>query len=378
MEHALDDEELRRYGRHLGLPGVGLTGQRRINQSRVLVIGAGGLGSPTLLYLAAAGVGTLGIVDPDVVELSNLQRQVIHTEATCGDSKVDSAREAIGALNSRVRVESIDDWITSDNAQDLVKDYDLVIDGSDNFVTRHVVGDACYLAGISCIWGSVFQFQGQVSVFPKGGQPCYRCLYPEAPPTELAPSCAEGGVFGATCGTVASVQVGEALKILMGIGSPLVGRVWTHDGLQGVSRTLKFPARDDCRLCGSNPTITTVEEIEQVCGVSVDVPTIKPKELESLLKSREINCDPFDLVDVRDPYEWAIRTIEGAERIPLEEFLSSLPQRDPNRRMVIYCKTGARSERAAQAAIIQGFDSLNLEGGILSWAQVVDGNPIHY
>lgn len=374
----MSNHDLRRYGRHLSLPGVGPAGQQKLLDARVLVIGAGGLGSPALLYLAAAGIGTLGIIDPDVVELSNLQRQVLHNESGCGTPKVESAVAAIKSLNSGIKVETFQEHIDSSNAVDIVSRFDVVVDGTDNFTTRHVVGDACYLAGVPSVWGSVFQFQGQVSVFPAGGRPCYRCLYPEPPPAELAPSCAEGGVFGALCATVGSVQAAEVLKLIIGIGEPLIGRVWSHDGWEAKTRVLSFPPRDDCVLCGPNPTVTSVEEVAQVCGVESQVPTLNTSSLETLLAQREAGERSFDLVDVREPFEWDIAQISGATNVPLQDFIEGLGDRDPSRQIILYCKSGARSERAATAALSHGLPVSHLDGGIIAWSRDVLGTELTY
>ncbi len=382
---ALSREEVARYSRHLIIPDLGVDGQKRLKNARVLVIGAGGLGAPTLLYLAAAGVGTIGIVDFDVVDESNLQRQIIHGVADVGRPKAQSARDSIVAINPLVQVRLHEVRLDAGNAVDLFNQYDLIIDGTDNFATRYLVNDAAALAGKPYVWGSIYRFEGQVSVFwedaPDGRGLNYRDLYPEPPPPGLVPSCAEGGVLGILCASIASVMGTEAIKLITGIGEPLLGRLLIYDALQMSYRTItirKDPAE------GASPKITELVDYQQVCGaepedVAATPPgsAITPRELREWLDSGK----KLALIDVREPAEWDIVHIEGAQLIPQSlinsgEGLAQLPQ---DRMPVLYCKTGVRSAEALAAVRKAGFaDAVHLQGGIVAWAKQMQPDMVMY
>jgi sulfur-carrier protein adenylyltransferase/sulfurtransferase len=378
----LTRDEVERYSRHLIIPDVGVDGQKRLKNARVLVIGAGGLGSPTLLYLAAAGVGTLGIVDFDVVDLSNLQRQIIHGQSDVGRSKAQSARDSIVEINPLVEVRLHEVRLSSDNAVDLFSQYDLIMDGTDNFATRYLVNDAAALAGKPYVWGSIYRFEGQVSVFwedaPDGRGLNYRDLYPEPPPPGMVPSCAEGGVLGILCGSIASVMGTEALKLLVGIGDPLLGRLMMYDALEMSYRTITI------RKDPETPKITELIDYDEFCGVVSDAAaeaaadsTVTPRELRDLLDSGR----RIVLVDVREPVEWAINHIDGAELIPKSAIdagdgLAKLPH---DRTPVLYCKTGVRSAEVLAAVKGAGFaDAVHLKGGIVAWARELDPDMVMY
>ncbi|WP_407689012.1 adenylyltransferase/sulfurtransferase MoeZ [Mycobacterium sp. HUMS_1102779] len=374
----LSRDEVARYSRHLVIPDLGVDGQKRLKNARVLVVGAGGLGSPTLLYLAAAGVGTIGIVDFDVVDESNLQRQIIHGVADVGRSKARSARDSIAALNPLVEVRLHELRLEAGNAVELFAQYDLIVDGTDNFATRYLVNDAAVLAGKPYVWGSIYRFQGQVSVFwddaPGGGGLNYRDLYPEPPPPGLVPSCAEGGVLGILCASVASVMGTEAIKLITGIGQPLLGRLLVYDALEMTYRTIAV------RKDPSVPKITELVDYEQFCGVVPEEAagsSITPRELRELLDSGAA----LALIDVREPAEWEIVHIDGARLIPQSAIdsgagLALLP---PDRRPVLYCKTGARSAQALAALKRAGFaDAVHLQGGIVAWAQQMQPDMVLY
>ena len=378
----LDNEEVLRYSRHLIIPEVGLEGQRRLKASRVLLVGAGGLGSPLGLYLAAAGVGHLGLVDFDVVDLTNLHRQVIHGTKDIGRSKLDSASDRIVDVNPHVHVEKYDTRLTSQNALEIVRDYDIVIDGTDNFPTRYLVNDACVLSGIPNVYGSIFRFEGQVSVFAAENGPCYRCLFREPPPPGLVPSCAEGGVLGVLPGLVGILQATEAIKLLLGIGQPLVGRLLLVDALRAQFRTLKLQRDPACPACGTHE-LRELIDYEEFCGVrqaaaearANAVPEITPCELASRLE----RGDDLDLLDVREPHEWEIARIPGARLIPLGTLAEALPTLDPNREIVIHCKGGGRSARAVRQLLDAGFPKVtNLAGGITRWSDDVDPTVAKY
>lgn len=347
-ESVLSPAELQRYARHLSMKEIGLPGQRRLKAARVLVVGAGGLGSPALMYLAAAGVGTLGVVDDDVVEVSNLQRQVIHGQSTLQMAKVDSARQRIADLNPYTQVVSHRTRLSAENCRQIISQYDLVVDGSDNFTTRYLVNDACFLLHKPYVWGSVLQFHGQASVFCTPGGPCYRCLYPEPPPPQFAPSCEEGGVFGAVCATVASVQVTEAIKLIVGNGESLVRRLWLYDASRAETQTRQLRKDPDCELCGSNPTVHEIAEVRFTCSVPADshppVRTISATELASRLARRRADEDDFLLLDVREPFEWEIVRIEGAQLARKTTLLQSHLHLPIEQEIIVYCKGGARSE----------------------------------
>jgi sulfur-carrier protein adenylyltransferase/sulfurtransferase len=371
-------DEVRRYSRHLIIPDVGKTGQRRLKNARVLCVGAGGLGSPALMYLAAAGVGTLGIVDFDVVDESNLQRQIIHGQSDIGRPKAVSAMETINGINPLVKVILHEVRLDSDNAMEIFADYDLIVDGTDNFATRYLVNDACVLLGKPYVWGSIYRFDGQASVFWAEHGPCYRCLYPEPPPPGMVPSCAEGGVLGVLCGTIGSIQVNEAIKVITGIGDPMVGRLMVYDALDMSFRSVKVRKDPECPVCGKNPTITELIDYEEFCGVvSEDAQhaaagsTISAKELKDMLDGGE----NIFLVDVREPNEYEIVSIPGATLIPKGEFLSgaALERLPQDKRIVLHCKSGMRSAECLAVVKDAGFsDAVHVGGGVLAWISQVD------
>jgi sulfur-carrier protein adenylyltransferase/sulfurtransferase len=371
-------DEVRRYSRHLIIPDVGMTGQKRLKNAKVLCVGAGGLGSPALLYLAAAGVGTLGVIDFDVVDESNLQRQIIHGQSDIGRPKALSARDSIKEVNPYVDVVVHEEALTTDNVMQIFAGYDLIVDGTDNFATRYMVNDACVLLGKPYVWGSIYRFDGQASVFWAEHGPCYRCLYPEPPPPGMVPSCAEGGVLGVLCASIGSIQVNEAIKLLAGIGEPLVGRLMIYDALEMSYRSLNIKKDPDCPICGQNPTITELIDYDAFCGsISADAQeaasgsTITAAELKAML---DRNDDIF-LVDVREPNEYEIVSIPGAVLIPKDQFLngSALERMPQDRRIVLHCKSGVRSAECLAVVKNAGFsDALHLGGGVLSWVSTVD------
>jgi adenylyltransferase/sulfurtransferase len=371
-------DEVRRYSRHLIIPEVGKTGQRRLKNAKVLVVGAGGLGSPALLYLAAAGVGTLGVIDFDVVDESNLQRQIIHGQSDIGRPKAVSAMESIREVNPLVNVVLHEERLDSDNAMQIFEPYDLIVDGTDNFATRYLVNDACVLLGKPYVWGSIYRFDGQASVFWAEHGPCYRCLYPEPPPPGMVPSCAEGGVLGVLCASIGSIQVNEAIKLITGIGEPLVGRLMIYDALDMTYRPVKVRKDPECPICGKNPTITELIDYEEFCGtVSEDAQkaaagsTITASELKDMLDRH----DDIFLVDVREPNEYEIVSIPGATLIPKGEFLSgaALEKLPQDKRIVLHCKSGARSAEALAIVKNAGFtDAVHVGGGVLAWINQVD------
>jgi len=371
-------EEVKRYSRHLIIPDVGKTGQRRLKNARVLVVGAGGLGSPALLYLAAAGVGTLGVIDFDVVDESNLQRQIIHGQSDIGRPKAVSAMESIREVNPLVNVVLHEERLDSDNAMQIFEPYDLIVDGTDNFATRYLVNDACVLLGKPYVWGSIYRFDGQASVFWAEHGPCYRCLYPEPPPPGMVPSCAEGGVLGVLCASIGSIQVNEAIKVITGIGEPLAGRLMIYDALEMNYRTVRVRKDPECPVCGKNPTITELIDYEEFCGtVSEDAQkaaagsTITATELKDMLDHGE---DIF-LIDVREPNEYEIVSIPGAVLIPKGEFLSgaALERLPQDKRIVLHCKSGQRSAEALAVVKNAGFsDAVHVGGGVLAWINQVD------
>jgi len=378
----LTREEVARYSRHLIIPDLGLDGQKRLKNAKVLVIGAGGLGSPTLLYLAAAGVGTIGIVEFDVVDESNLQRQIIHGQSDIGRSKAQSARESIAEINPLVTVNLHEFRLEPDNAVDLFAQYDLILDGTDNFATRYLVNDAAVLAGKPYVWGSIYRFEGQVSVFwedaPDGLGLNYRDLYPEPPPPGMVPSCAEGGVLGILCSSIASIMGTEAIKLITGIGEPLLGRLMVYDALDMTYRTIRI------RKDPSTPKITELIDYEEFCGVVSDEAaaaaadsTVTPRELKELLDSGK----PLALIDVRERVEWDINHIEGAELIPKPTFESgaALAKLPTDRTPVFYCKTGVRSAEVLAIAKKAGFsDAVHLQGGIVAWAKQLEPDMVMY
>jgi adenylyltransferase/sulfurtransferase len=372
-------DEIRRYSRHLIIPDVGVTGQKRLKNARVLCVGAGGLGSPALMYLAAAGVGTLGIVEFDTVDESNLQRQIIHGQSDIGRSKAESAAATIKEINPYVNVVIHNTALDRENVREIFADYDLIVDGTDNFATRYLVNDAAVLLGKPYVWGSIYRFDGQASVFWAEHGPCYRCLYPEPPPPGMVPSCAEGGVLGVLCASIGSIQVTEAIKLLTGIGEPLVGRLTVYDALEMSYRTIKVRKDPNCALCGENPTVTDLlEDYEDFCGAVSDEAaeavvnsTITVTELADWQQSGK----DFLLVDVREPAEYEIVRIPGSVLIPKGDILSgealaSLPQ---DKQIVLHCKSGVRSAEALAALKAAGFrDAVHVHGGVLAWAKQID------
>ena len=380
----LSNEEIFRYSRHLILPDVGLEGQKKLKRARVLLVGVGGLGSPAALYLAAAGVGTLGLVDFDVVDATNLQRQVLHGTSAIGRRKLDSARERIEDLNPNVKVEAHETPLTSRNALEIISTYDIVVDGTDNFQTRYLVNDACVLLGKPNVYGSIYRFEGQASVFATENGPCYRCLFREPPPPGLVPSCAEGGVLGVLPGIIGTIQTTEALKLILGIGDSLAGRLLLVDALRMNFRTLNLRRDPTCPACGTHE-ITELIDYEEFCGVrqaAADdaaaqsaVPEITPTQLAE----RIARGDDFDLIDVREPHEWDIARIPGARLIPLGSVIEALPTLDSARDIVVHCKVGGRSAKAVQQLQASGFRKVwNLAGGITRWSDEVDPSVPKY
>ena len=371
----LSSDEILRYSRHLILPEVALEGQQRLKASRVLLIGAGGLGSPLALYLAAAGVGTIGLVDFDVVDVTNLQRQIVHGSKDVGRPKLESARDRLKDMNPHVHVEGYETRLTSENALEIIRDYDIVIDGTDNFATRYLTNDACVILGKPNVYGSIYRFEGQSSVFATEDGPCYRCLYPEPPPPGLVPSCAEGGVLGVLPGLVGTIQATEGIKLLLGIGEPLIGRLLLIDALTMQFRAMRLRKNPNCPACGTRE-IRELIDYDQFCGIGGDplqdphgIPEITPKELAA----KQQRKDDFDLIDVREPHEWAIAKIPGARLVPLSAFTDSLSQFDSARDIVVHCKMGGRSAKAVRQLQAAGFKKVwNLAGGILRWSDDVD------
>ena len=374
----LTTDDLSRYSRHLILPEVGMGGQRRLKAARVLCVGTGGLGSPLALYLAAAGIGTLGLVDFDVVDASNLQRQIIHSTRDIGRKKLDSAEEKLLALNPALNVVKHDTMLTSANALDILKDFDIVADGTDNFPTRYLVNDACVLLGKPNVYGSIFRFEGQASVFATEQGPCYRCLYPEPPPPGLVPSCAEGGVLGILPGLVGVIQATEAIKLILGKGEPLIGRLLLVDALNMKFRELKLRKNPECPVCGANPTVTELIDYQQFCGIDPEskqekalkngIPQLTVKELKRRIDAGE---DVF-ILDVREPYEYQIANI-GGKLIPQNDVAQRLAEIERDREIVVHCRSGARSQRIAEFLSQAGYPRVvNLAGGILAWADEID------
>ena len=384
-------DEVRRYSRHLIIPDVGMSGQKRLKNAKVLVIGAGGLGSPALLYLAAAGVGTLGVAEFDTVDESNLQRQVIHGVSDIDKPKGLSAKESIAEINPYVNVVLHEERLDNDNVMSVFEGYDLIVDGTDNFATRYMVNDAAFFLGIPYVWGSIYRFDGQASVFaPMLGEdlPCYRCLYPEPPPPGMVPSCAEGGVLGVLCASIGSIQVNEAIKLITGIGEPIAGRLMIYDALEMEYRKLKVRKDPQCALCGENPTVTGLIDYDAFCGaVSEEASeaavgsTISVVQLETMLKEREAGQRDFTLIDVREPGEFEINRIPGSVLVPKGEFLNGnalgdLPDDKP---VVLHCKSGVRS--AEVLAILKGAgysDAVHVGGGVVAWVNQIDPSQPSY
>jgi adenylyltransferase/sulfurtransferase len=368
----LSDRERSRYARHLSLPQVGLDGQRKLKGGRVLVVGAGGLGSPASLYLAAAGVGTIGLVDFDRVDESNLQRQVLYTQADIGLPKTDAAVSRLRATNPHINVVAHATRLQAANVADLFQPYDIVIDGTDNFATRYLVNDACVLLGKPNVYGSIFQFEGQMSVFATRGGPCYRCLHPDPPPPGLVPNCAEGGVLGVLPGIVGTVQAVEAIKLILGTGEPLIGRFLVFDALRMRFRELKLPRDPGCPVCGDTPSITTLRDYDEYCDGAAQRQEGDGVTVEELKARMDQKAD-FVLVDVREPFEHAICEIPGAQLIPLGELAERFTELPRDREVIIHCKTGMRSARAAHFLKGKGYQDVhNLEGGILAWIERID------
>ncbi len=374
----LTTDELARYSRHLILPEVGEEGQRKLKAAKVLCVGTGGLGSPLAFYLAAAGVGTLGLVDFDVVDASNLQRQIIHSTADIGRKKLDSAAEKLSALNPAMNVVKHETMLSSANALDILKDYDIVADGTDNFPTRYLVNDACVLLGRPNVYGSIFRFEGQASVFATEQGPCYRCLYPEPPPPGLVPSCAEGGVLGILPGLVGVIQATEVIKLILGAGEPLIGRLLLVDSLAMRFRELKLRKNPECPVCGPNPTVNRLIDYDQFCGIAPaakeetkvknGVAQVTPVELKRRIDAGE---DVF-VLDVREPFEYQIANI-GGKLIPQNDVPQRLAEIDREREIVVHCKSGGRSQRIAEFLVQNGYPKVaNLAGGILAWSDQID------
>jgi molybdopterin/thiamine biosynthesis adenylyltransferase/rhodanese-related sulfurtransferase len=381
-------DEVRRYSRHLIIPDVGMTGQKRLKNAKVLVIGAGGLGSPALLYLAAAGVGTIGIAEFDEVDESNLQRQIIHGQSDIGKSKALSAKESIAEANPYVKVVLHEERLDNDNVMGIFEQYDLIIDGTDNFATRYMVNDAAVLLKKPYVWGSIYRFDGQASVFWAEQGPCYRCLYPEPPPPGMVPSCAEGGVLGVLCASVGSIQVNEAIKLLTGIGEPLVGRLMVYDALEMEYRKIKVRKDPNCAICGENPTVTELIDYDAFCGAISDAAadaaagsTISVTQLETMLKERENGERDFVLIDVREPNEYEINRIPGSVLIPKGEFLNgtAIEQLPQDKQVVLHCKSGVRSAEALAVLKGAGFgDAIHVGGGVVAWVNQVDPSQPSY
>ncbi len=380
----LSHKEIHRYSRHLLIPDVGLAGQQKLKAASVLIIGTGGLGSPVALYLAAAGVGRIGLVDYDLVDFSNLQRQIIHGESRLGDLKVESARDRLLDLNSGIQVDIYKEFITSENAFEIAEPYDLIIDCTDNFPTRYLVNDLCVLTGKPNVYGSIFRFDGQASVFSAEQGPCYRCLFPEPPPPGMVPSCAEGGVFGVLPGTIGSIQAAEALKLILGIGEPLIGRLLLFDALDMSFQTVKLQKNPGCMICGENPEISELIDYEDFCGMPAhdhDAGSAgKDWDITAGDLAAQLN-EGIDLrlIDVREPHEQEISNLDGSELIPLGQFASRLSELDSAQEIVIYCKSGTRSTRALEILVSAGFKKVkNLKHGINAWALEVDPSlPIY-
>ncbi len=378
----LSVDEVRRYSRHLIIPDVGMSGQKRLKNAKVLCVGAGGLGSPALMYLAAAGVGTLGIVEFDTVDESNLQRQIIHGQKDIGRSKAESARDSVLEINPYVTVQLHEVRLDSTNVMEIFADYDLIVDGTDNFATRYLVNDACVLLKKPYVWGSIYRFDGQASVFWAEHGPCYRCLYPEPPPPGMVPSCAEGGVLGVLCASIGSIQVTEAIKLLAGIGDPLVGRLMVYDALEMTYRQVKIHKDPNCAVCGVNPTVTELIDYEAFCGSISDSAaeaakdsTISVRDLKSMLDARDRGEDDFILIDVREPGEFEIVAIPGAILIPKGEFLdgSALSGLPTDKRIVLHCKVGGRSAEVLAVVKGAGFsDAVHVGGGVLAWVTQIE------
>jgi len=381
----LSNEEIKRYSRHLIMPEVGIQGQEKLKAASVLLVGTGGLGSPAAMYLAAAGVGHIGLLDFDVVDESNLQRQIIHGQSTVGVKKVESARTRLLDINPYIKITTYDVALTSENALEIFAPYDIIADGTDNFPTRYLVNDACTLLGKPNVYASIFRFEGQLSVFDAKNGPCYRCLYSEPPPPGLVPSCAEGGVLGILPGVVGVLQATEVVKLILGAGDSMVGRLLLFDALGMKFRELKLRKDPECVLCGPQPSVTELIDYQQFCGVpandheqgssdTVDSMEITPPQLQDRLKANHLH-----LVDVREPHEWEICRIDGASLIPLKEIEGRVGELDPDNEIILYCKGGIRSMKALKLLQAQGFSNLkSLRGGISAWSKEVDSTIPQY
>ncbi|MEV8511079.1 adenylyltransferase/sulfurtransferase MoeZ [Dactylosporangium sp. NPDC051484] len=374
----LSVDEVRRYSRHLIIPDVGVAGQKRLKNAKVLCVGAGGLGSPALLYLAAAGVGTLGIIEFDTVDESNLQRQIIHGQSDIGRPKAESARDSVREINPYVNVVLHNEALSNDNVLEIFAQYDLILDGTDNFATRYMVNDAAVLLGKPYVWGSIYRFDGQASVFWAEHGPCYRCLYPEPPPPGMVPSCAEGGVLGVLCGSIGTIQVTEAIKLLTGVGEPLLGSLMVYDALEMTYRKIKLRKDPNCAICGENPTVTGLIDYDDFCGAVSDeaqAATIGSTITAAELKEWQDSGKPIELIDVREPAEWEIVRVPGARLVPKGEFLNgnALAELPQDKQIVLYCKSGVRSAEALAAVKAAGFkDAVHVQGGVVSWVKTVD------
>jgi adenylyltransferase/sulfurtransferase len=380
----LSNEEIARYSRHLILPEVGMEGQKKLKAAKVLCVGTGGLGSPLALYLAAAGIGTLGLVDFDVVDSSNLQRQIIHSTNDVGRPKIDSAEEKLKGLNPFIEVVKFDTMLSSANALEIISQFDVIADGTDNFPTRYLVNDACVLSGKPNAYGSIFRFEGQASVFATKDGPCYRCLYPEPPPPGLVPSCAEGGVLGILPGLVGVIQATEAIKLILGIGEPLIGRLLLVDALNMNFRQLKLRKNPDCPVCGTHPTVTGLIDYDQFCGIAPPPPAGEtmnngiPQISVTDFKRLQDAGQDFYLLDVREPHEYQIANL-GGHLIPLGDLPNRVGELDSNREIVVHCKMGGRSQKAAELLQSAGFRKIrNLAGGIQAWSEQVDPSVPKY
>ncbi len=378
----LSHEEIKRYSRHLIMPEVGMKGQKKLKAASILLVGTGGLGSPLAMYLAAAGVGRIGLVDYDTVDASNLQRQVVHGTSTVGKLKVESAKERILDINPDIRVDTYNDLFTSANALEIAKPYDIIIDGTDNFPTRYLVNDVCVILKKPNVYGSIFRFEGQASVFWAEHGPCYRCLFPEPPPPGLVPSCAEGGVFGVLPGTIGTIQATEAIKLIIGVGETLIGRLMLYDALEMTFDTVKLKKNPNCLVCSPNPKITELIDYEQFCGMPMNDHQdeigsgegwdITVQELDQKIKANG-GVKNFRLIDVREEHEWEIAHIEGAELISLGTLAARMNELDSAQEIILQCKSGARSGRALDLLRGAGFRKIkNLKGGIMAWANQID------
>ncbi|GAP05837.1 dinucleotide-utilizing enzyme [Anaerolinea thermolimosa] len=377
----LTQTELLRYSRHLILPEVGLSGQKKLKEASVLLVGSGGLGSPVALYLAAAGVGRIGVVDYDVVEESNLQRQILHGVDDLNRPKVESARKRMLSINPYIQVDTYSEVFSSANAEEIAAPYDILVDGTDNFPTRYLINDLAVLTGKPYVYGAVFRFEGQASVFAAGKGPCYRCLFPEPPPPDSVPSCAEGGVLGILPGTIGSIQATETIKLILGIGESLVGRLLLYDALTMSFQSVQLKKNPACKVCSDHPEITHLIDYEQFCGVPAhghasraDIPQVEPREV----LDRLARAEPLALLDVRDPVELEVSRLPGALVIPSGQVLSRLGELDASKEWVVFCRTGDRSARVVKALRERGFRAVNLKGGINAWAEQVDPSMKRY